>query len=322
MGIVSDRLVTVFGGSGFLGRYVVRALCKSGFRVRVAVRRPDLAAHVLTAGVVGQVYAVQANLRYPDSVLRAAEGAEALVNLVGLLAPKGRNTFESVHVFGAGAVAKAAQQLGAKRLIQISALGADEASVSVYAKTKARGEAAALAHMPQAVILRPSVMFGPEDEFFNRLARMACLSPILPIFGGEEALLQPVFVDDVADAITVGVAGQLRPGTVYELGGPEVMTLRQVAELVLKTIRRKRYCLSVPFGLATLASQVLQFVPGSPLTPDQVSLLKSGSVVSPLAIAENRTFEGMCMEPKAAQALVEAYLWRFRRAGQFERAAA
>ena len=221
---MTDRLVTVFGGSGFIGRHTVRALAKRGYRVRVAVRRPDLAFHLQPLGNVGQIHAVQANLRYPTSIAAAVEGADAVVNLVGLLHESGRNSFEAVQAFGAGAVARAARAASATQFIQVSAIGADAASSADYARTKAKGEAAVREAFAEAVTLRPSIVFGPEDDFFNRFAAMARLSPFLPLVGGGETRFQPVFVGDVAEAIARGVDGALKPGATYELGGPEIIT--------------------------------------------------------------------------------------------------
>lgn len=318
---VNDHLVTVFGGSGFVGRHVVSALCKAGLRVRVAVRRPDLAGHVLIAGRVGQVCALQANVRHPDSIRRAVDGADLVVNLVGTLLPTGRNTYDAVHVFGASAIARHVQAAGLS-LVHVSALGADRNSSSPYAQSKARGEAAVLEALPTAIILRPSIIFGAEDRFFNRFATLARLSPIVPVIGGDAARIQPVFVGDVAEAVAKGVCGHLRAGTTYELGGPQIMSLRDVAELISKVTYRSRLQVGMPFGLARLAGKILQFLPGRMVTPDLVSLLQNGSVVSDEAILERRTLEGMGIPPSAAAAIVAAYLWRFRKAGQFERAAA
>ncbi len=245
-----DRLVTVFGGSGFVGRHVVRALAKRGFRIRVAVRRPDLAGHLQPLGAVGQIHAVQANLRYPDSVRQAVAGAEIVINCVGILYETGRQKFDSVQARGAAAVARAAAEAGA-RLIHISAIGADADSAALYARTKAAGEAAVREAAPDAVILRPSIVFGPEDDFFNRFAAMAQMSPVLPLVGGGETKFQPVFVGDLAEAVMAAVDGKTKPGATYELGGPAVKSFRELLELVLKTTQRNR--LLVPLPLASPA---------------------------------------------------------------------
>lgn len=311
-----DRLVTVFGGSGFVGRHVVRALARRGFRVRVAVRRPDLAGHLQPLGAVGQIHAVQANLRYPDSVKQAVAGAEIVINCVGILYETGRQKFDSVQARGAGAVAKAAAEAGA-RLIHISAIGADAASSALYAQTKAAGEAAVLKEAPDAVILRPSIVFGPEDDFFNRFAGLAQMSPALPLIGGGETKFQPVFVGDVAQAVMAAVEGRTKPGAVYELGGPAVKSFRDLMEFVLETTGRKRLLVPLSFGLARLQARFLQLMPKPMLTVDQVELLRSDNVVSEAAKAEGRTLEGLGVHPQSVEAVVPTYLWRFRRQGQF-----
>ncbi|WP_421698291.1 complex I NDUFA9 subunit family protein [Ancylobacter sp.] len=313
-----ERLVTIYGGSGFVGRHVVRALARLGWRVRVAVRRPDLAGHLQPLGAVGQIAPVQANLRYPASVLRAAEGAEVVINLVGVLHESGRQSFEAVHNFGARQVALAAREVGA-RLIHMSAIGASADSDALYARSKAAGEAAALEAVPGAVVMRPSIVFGPEDDFFNRFAAMARLSPALPLIGGGGTRFQPVFVGDVAEAFARAVDGQARPGTVYELGGPEVLTFKQLMELLLAEIDRKRLLLPMPAGLAAFNARFLEMLPNPLLTRDQVRLLGYDNVVSDAAKAEGRTLEGLGITPSALGAILPGYLWRYRKAGQFSR---
>ncbi|RTM00357.1 complex I NDUFA9 subunit family protein [Ancylobacter aquaticus] len=313
-----ERLVTVYGGSGFVGRHVVRALARLGWRVRVAVRRPDLAGHLQPLGAVGQIIPVQANLRYPASVLRAAEGAEVVINLVGVLHESGRQSFEAVHAFGAKQVALAAREVGA-RLIHASAIGASADSEAFYARSKAAGEAAALETVPGAVVMRPSIVFGPEDDFFNRFAAMARLSPALPLIGGGGTRFQPVFVGDVADAFAKAVDGQARPGTVYELGGPEVKTFKELMELLLAEIDRKRLLVPMPSGLASFNARLLEMLPNPLLTRDQVRLLGYDNVVSEAAKAEGRTLEGLGIAPTALGAILPGYLWRYRKAGQFSR---
>lgn len=313
---IFDRLVTIYGGSGFVGRHVVRALARRGFRIRVAVRRPDLAGHLQPLGAVGQINAVQANLRFPDSVRAAANGAEIVINCVGILHETGRQRFDSVQARGAAAVARAAAEAGA-RLIHVSALGADAGSSSAYARSKAAGEAAVLEAAPDAVILRPSVIFGPEDSFFNRFAALAQMLPVLPLIGGGETRLQPVFVGDVAEAVLAAVDGRAKPGTVLELGGVDVMTLRAVIEFVLRTTGRRRPLLPIPFGLAKVQAKLLQLLPSPLLTEDQVELLKHDNVVSGAAEAEGRTLAGLGIHPQTVEAVVPTYLWRFRRQGQF-----
>lgn len=313
-----ERLVTIYGGSGFVGRHVVRALARRGWRVRVAVRRPDLAGHLQPLGAVGQITPVQANLRYPASVLRAAEGAEVVINLVGVLHEGGRQSFEAVHGFGARQVALAAREVGA-RLIHGSAIGADANSESVYARSKAAGEAAVLETVPGAIIFRPSIVFGPEDSFFNRFAAMARLSPALPLIGGGTTRFQPVFVGDVADAFARAVDGLARAGTTYELGGPEVLTFKQLMEIMLVEIDRKRLLVPLPAGLAAFQARFLEMLPNPLLTRDQVRLLGYDNVVSETAKAEGRTLEGLGIAPTALGAILPGYLWRYRKAGQFTR---
>src|SRR5471030_3277789 len=272
-----DTLITVYGGSGFLGRHVVRALAKRDYRIRVAVRRPELAFHLQP---LGQIHAVQANLRHAGSVEAAARDAQVLINLVGILAEGGRQRFDAVHTYGAEQVALAASAHGA-RLVHVSAIGAGENSASLYARSKAAAERLVLSAQPQAVIMRPSIMFGPEDDFFNRFAALARMSPALPLIGGGLTRFQPVFVGDVARAIADAVDGKLSPGTIYELGGPDVRTFKQLMQFVLATIERKRLLVPVPFFAARLKAMVLQFMPPPlTLTPDQVELLRVDNVVS------------------------------------------
>ncbi len=318
--IPSDRLVTIFGGSGFVGRHLVRALAKRGWRIRVAVRRPDLAGHLQPLGVVGQIQPVQANLRFPDSVARAAEGSTAIVNLVGILYQSGAQRFDAVQAEGADAVAKTAREEGA-RLVQMSAIGADKDSASDYGRTKALGEAAARAEKPDAVIMRPSIIFGPEDDFFNRFASLARISPFLPLIGGGETKFQPVFVGDVAEAIAKAVDGQARSGTTYELGGPEVKSFRELMELTLQEIGRERTLLPLPFAVARLQAFFMEFMPKPMLTRDQVTMLERDNVVSTEAIREQRTLEGLGIAPTAMRAILPSYLWRYRKAGQFTKIA-
>jgi NADH dehydrogenase len=313
-------LVTIFGGSGFVGRHVVRALAKRGYRIRVAVRRPDLAGHLQPLGNVGQISFVQANLRYRKSVDRAVDGADHVINCVGVLFESGRNTFEAVQDFGARAVAEAARATGAT-LTHISAIGADASSQSSYARTKGRAEAAILETLPAAVILRPSIIFGPEDGFFNKFAEMARFSPVLPLIGGGNTRFQPVYVTDVAEAVARSVDGKLTGGTIYELGGPQVLSLRECLDIMLKTIDRKRSFVSLPFGIASLMGSVASLVPfiTPPLTADQVVLLKSDNVVSAKAETEGRTLAGIGIEPTMLESILPTYLVRYRPHGQYTR---
>jgi len=312
-----DTLVTVFGGSGFLGRHVVRALCKEGYRVRVAVRRPDLAGHLQPLGRVGQIHAVQANLRYPKSVEAAARDANIVINLVGILFERGRQRFEAVQALGAESVAQAASAHGA-RLIHVSAIGADEGSRSLYARSKAAGEKLVRAALPAATILRPSIVFGPEDDFFNRFAALARFSPALPLVGGGHTRFQPVFAGDVAAAIVAAIAEPRTGSRVYELGGPEVRSFKELMQYMLATIERPRLLVRVPFAAAKLMALFLQFLPKPLLTPDQVDLLRQDNVVSDAARREGRTLQALGVDPVSLAAIVPSYLWRFRKTGQFK----
>ena len=316
-----NTLVTVFGGSGFLGRSVVQALAKRDYRIRVGVRRPELAGHLQPLGKVGQIHAVQANLRYPASVEAAMRDSHIAVNLVGILAESGAQTFDAVAGTGAGTVARAAAAIGA-RMVHVSAIGADAASPSRYARAKAAGEKAVLSAAPAATILRPSVLFGPEDQFTNRFAALARLSPALPLIGGGLTRLQPAYVGDVANAVADAVDGKTKAGATYELGGPEVLTMREIMEIILAITERQRLLVPLPFGLARLQALFLQFAPGPlKLTPDQVTLLRSDNVVSDTAKASGLTLEGLGIAADSLEAVAPQYLWRFRASGQFQKGA-
>lgn len=315
-----NKLVTIFGGPGFLGRHAVRALARDGFRIRAGCRRPDLAGHLQPMGDVGQIQPVQANLRFPDSVARAVEGADVVINAVGILAPTGAQSFKAVHVDGARAVAAAAKAAGARRLVHISAIGASSSSPSHYARTKAEGEAAVFEAFPEAIVLRPSIVFGPEDAFFNRFAAMARISPALPLIGGGRTRFQPIFVGDVAAAIAAAAKGAGVPGTVYELGGPEVLSFRELMERTLAYADRKRMLVSLPFWMAKLQALLTWPLPNAmrPLTVDQVRLLQSDNVVSADAIKERRTLAALGVgAPETIGSVVPHYLVRFRTKGQY-----
>ena len=310
-------LVTIYGGSGFVGRHVVRAIAQTGARMRVAVRRPELAGHLQPLGSVGQISPVQANVRFPDSLVAAAEGADAVINLVGILFPTGKQTFKSVQDEGARNVAEAAKAAGARAMVHVSAIGADQNSPSVYGRSKAAGEAAVMGAFPQAVIFRPSVVFGPEDDFFNRFAGLARIAPVLPLIGGGHTKFQPVFVGDVAKAMVAALTGSAAAREPFELGGPEILTMRDVMSRVLDYTMRKRVLVPVPFWLAKLQAAFLQLLPKPPLTIDQVRLLESDNVVSAAAIKAGRTLEGLEIEPVAVASVVPDYLEQFRPRGQF-----
>ena len=312
----TPKLVTVFGGSGFVGRHVVRALAKRGYRVRVATRRPELAGHVQPLGNVGQIMPIQANVRVRWSVDRAVEGADHVVNLVGVLFESGRQSFASVQDFGARAIAESARAAGIG-MTHLSAIGANTHSESLYARSKGRGEAAVLETIADAVILRPSIVFGPEDNFFNRFANMARYSPALPLIGGGLTKFQPVYVGDVAEAVAGAVGGAVTGGLVYELGGPDVMTFKEMLERMLKVIERNRLLVPIPWWAASVQASVLGMLPNPLLTSDQVTLLKSDNVVSKDAISSGRTLAAFGIQPESTAAVLPSYLWRYRAAGQF-----
>lgn len=316
---MSKGLVTVFGGSGFVGRHLVSALAKRNWRVRVAVRRPDLAGHVQPLGMVGQIMPIQANLRYPASVTRAVEGADAVVNLVGILFESGKQRFNAVQAEGARAVAEATAAAGIKRLVHMSAIGADANSAAVYAQTKARGEAAVLAAVPEAMIARPSIVFGPEDNFFNQFAALARMLPALPLIGGGETRFQPVYVGDVAEALARMVEGDAKPGTTYELGGPSVRSFKQILEYILAETNRKRALIPLPFSVAMVQARFMELMPTPLLTRDQVEMLRHDNVVSAQAVTEGRTLAGLGIEATTIESVVPSYLYRFRKAGQFDK---
>ena len=324
--IGAGRVVTVFGGSGFVGRYVVRALARDGWRVRVACRRPDLAFFLQPLGRPGQVMAVQANLRNPESVAAALRGAEAAVNLVGILAQTGAQKFATVQAGGARAVAEACKAAGIGNVVHVSAIGANAQSASEYGRSKAEGEAAMLAAVPSTVILRPSVIFGPEDEFFNRFAAMARFFPVLPVVGGETKF-QPVYVGDVAEAVATALAGRAKAGATYELGGPDVETFAELVDYVLKVTERDRRVAQLSFGMGKFVAATTQlfttltlglFPKMLRMTGDQVELLKTDNVVSGAAKAEGRTLEGLGIEPQSIEAIVPTYLYRYRKTGQYQ----
>jgi NADH dehydrogenase len=306
------RLVTVFGGSGFLGRHTVKALAKEGWRIRVAVRHPNGAFFLRPAGTVGQIATLKCDVTDREQVATAVAGADAVVNLTGILYPSGQS-FEEVHGEGAENIALASTQAGVKALVHVSAIGADSESESRYAKTKAEGEAKVRAAYPNATILRPSLVFGPEDDFFNRFAGIARISPLLPLIGGGRTLFQPVFVADVAAAIATSLSNEKARGKIFELGGPTVYSFRQLMEIICWETGRKRLLVPLPFGLAMFKSFFLQLMPKPLLTPDQVRLLKHDNVVSPAAL----TLADLGITPNSVEAEVPAYLWRFRAKGEY-----
>lgn len=315
-----SKLVTIFGGSGFVGRYIARRMAQQGWRVRVAVRRPNEAMHVKPYGVVGQVEPILCNIRDDASVAAALKGADAAVNCVGVLNAVGKNGFEAVQAQGAGRIARLAAAEGVATMVHLSAIGTDANSDSAYARSKAEGEALVLAAMPQAVILRPSVIFGPEDGFFNRFAGQTRLGPILPIVGGATRF-QPVYVDDVAQAAEKAVLGQV-PGGIYELGGPEVASLRELIDLMLKTVHRRRVVVNLPFfvgGLIGFGFDMVQAASGQLienkiLTRDQLKNLRNDNVVAQGA----KGFAELGIVPVTMASVLPDYLWRFRPSGQYD----
>lgn len=312
-----SQVVAIYGGSGFVGRYIAQCLARDGWRVRVACRRPNEAMFVKPYGVPGQVEPVFCSIHDDASTTAAMMGADAVVNCVGTFDASGVNSFEPVHVEGAGRIARTAAECGISRMVHISAIGADENSESDYARTKAQGEQAVLRSQPDAMILRPSVVFGPEDMFFNRFAAMAEFAPVLPVVGANTRF-QPVYVDDLAHAAAAGVARQ-RPG-IYEIGGPEVKTFRELMTDMLEAVQRRRAVVNIPFWAARIMAGA--FAAGSaltggllkaPITPDQVRSLRNDSVVPDGA----RTLSDLGIDATPIGAVIPEYLWRFRPSGQY-----
>lgn len=313
---MATRVITVFGGSGFIGRHLVQRLARRGWIIRVAVRRPDKALFLKPLGDVGQITPIAASLAHPRSVQAAVAGADAVVNLVGILYERGRQRFATVHAEGARLVAEAAKAAGVKRLVHMSALGVDRYSPSEYARSKAAGEAAASIAFPAVTIVRPSVVFGPEDQLFNRFAALARISPVLPLVGGGNTRFQPVFVGDVADAIAEMLETDAARGRTYELGGPRVYTLREIMELTLQVTNRKRFLMPMPFWLASFQAAFLELLPVPPLTRDQVRLLQRDNLVTPgmPGLAE------LGIVPTGPEAILPAYLEVYRRGGRYAEA--
>ncbi len=307
------RVVTVFGGSGFIGRQVVQCLAKEGWTIRVAVRRPSQASFLQPLGDVGQITPLRARLQEPDAVRAAVEGADAVVNLVGLLTEWGAQNFEAVHLEGAAGVAQAAALAGAENLVQMSAIGADPKAEAHYARTKGAGEAAVRAAFPAAAVVRPSIVFGPEDSFFNLFAKLSGFLPALPLIGGGHTKFQPVYVGDVARAIVTCLQEPACRGQVYELGGPKIYSFKALLELMLREIQRKRLLLPLPFGLAMAEAAVLELLPVPPLTRDQVRMLRHDNVVSEGAL----TLQDLGITPTAVEAILPTYMALYRKQGQF-----
>lgn len=306
------RQITIFGGSGFLGRHAVRALARKGWRIKVATRHPNRAFFLRPLGQVGQIGFIKCDVSDPDQVAHALSGSHAVVNLAGILVQRGQ-TFQDVHANGPGAIAEAAARHGIKCLVHVSAIGADAESDSRYAETKGEGEIRVRAAFPSATILRPSLLFGPEDRFFNRFAELARFFPALPLIGGGRTQFQPVFVGDVAAAIVTSLEDVSAQGKTYELGGPTIYSFKQLMEIILAETGRRRILMPLPFWLATLQAIFLQLLPNPPLTPDQVKLLRRDNIVSPTA----HTLNDLGIQPTTVEAEVPAYLWRFRSKGEY-----
>ena len=309
--MAQEKLIAVIGGSGFVGRHVVQALARDGHRIRVGVRGVERAAFLKPMGVPGQVVPMQANIRFPESLDAVVAGADVVINLVGILQEAGPQKFSALQAEGARAVAKAARDAGATQFIQLSAIGADADSDADYARTKAEGEQAVLEQYPDAVILRPSIVVGPEDQFFNRFAAMARLSPVLPVVSAQTRF-QPVFVGDVAKAVKLAVDDADLSG-VYELGGPSVYSFEELMRLMLKVIGRKAFVADIPVPIASLMAKLTDWLPGAPLTQDQVKMLQHDNIVSKNA----RGFDELGLKPEAIEGQIPSYLYRFRRAGQY-----
>ena len=312
---MNTNLVTVFGGSGFLGRHTVRALARAGWRIKVATRHPARGFFLRPLGTVGQIDFVKCDVSDAESVAHAVMGSSAVINLTGILFQKGQ-TFADVQAEGAGNIAQAATRAGVRALVHVSAIGADLESDSTYAATKAQGEQAVREAFPDAAILRPSIIFGPEDGFFNKFAGMARFSPVLPLVGGGHTRFQPVFVGDVAQAIVTAL-GDAAKGRTYELGGPGVYSFKELLQLILREIGRKRALVSLPFGLASFKAAFLQMLPNPILTVDQVTLLKKDNVVAPTAAG----LADLGITPTSVEAVIPSYLWRFRAKGEYADAA-
>ncbi|MGH6870432.1 MAG: complex I NDUFA9 subunit family protein [Rhizomicrobium sp.] len=307
-------LVTIFGGSGLLGRYCVRAFANAGWRIKVGVRHPNLAQYLPPMGHVGQILVTRADVTDPDAVAAATRGADTIINLVGILHPAQGQNYQSVHVEAPRTIGRAAKAAGVGTLIHVSTMNIGPESESIYARSKAQGELALREEFPGATLIKPSLVFGPEDQFFNKFAGLARMLPVLPLIGGGHTRFQPVFAGDVADAIVKCASNPSTRGKSYELGGPGIYTVKQLLEIILRETGRSRPLIPIPFWAATIKSYFLQFVPGKPLTPDQVKFLKTDNVVNAGALG----FADLGIEPDSLEAVLPAYLWRFRPKGQFE----
>ena len=311
---MNNTLVTVFGGSGFLGRHAVRALAQAGYRVRVAVRYPNLANYLVPAGHVGQIQILKTNVRDEAQVAAAIASADAVVNLVGILYPAGGQSYQAMHADAPAMIGKCAKAAGVKTIVHVSTVGIATDSESVYSRTKAEGEEALRHEFPEATILRPSLVFGPEDNFFNKFGWLARMAPVLPLIGGGKTRFQPVFVGDVASAIRKCVEDSSTRGKTYELGGPSVYSFKEMLQIILHETGRTRLLVPVPFWLANIKAFFLQFLPGTLLTPDQVTFLKTDNVVAKGALP----LADLGIVADSMEAILPSYLWRFRREGQYQ----
>lgn len=311
---MNNQLVTVFGASGFLGRHTVRALAKKGYRIRAVTRRPNLAHHLPPMGHVGQIQLFKADVHEDEQVAEALRGARYAVNLTGVLYSRGKQSFEAIHVGAAARIGKSAKAAGVQALLHVSAIGADPRSESDYARSKGQGEERLRENYPEATIFRPSIVFGPEDHFFNRFAGLARYLPALPLIGGGQTRFQPVFVGDVAAAIVAALTEERAKAKTFELGGPSLYTFRELMQFILRETDRKRLLVPLPFPIATIQAIFLQLLPAPLLTPDQVRLLRNDNVVKPGAL----TLADLGITPTSVEAEVPAYLWRFRPKGQYE----
>lgn len=304
----NQPLVTIFGGSGFLGGYVVRRLAKSGVRIKIVSLNTEYGEKLKTAGCVGQICAVYGNIKDPESIKKAVQGSDIVINLVGILFSKRKGGFMTIHSQGAEYIAKAAKEAGARSLVHISALSVDKGSGSLYARSKRMGEEAVLAAFPEATILRPSIIFGQEDNFINLFARLACISPFLPLIGGGKTRFQPVYVDDVAKAILASITLESARGKIIQLGGPKIYSFREIIEFILKSIGKKRILVTWPFALARINAMFLEMFPNPVITPDQIKLLKVDNIVDDKAFK----FKDLGIEPNSMEVVMPKFLARYR----------
>ena len=306
---MEQRVITIIGGTGFVGRYVVKLLASAGYTLRVISRHPDAALALKTSGYVGQIVLTKGNIADPQTLAGQLKGSYAVINLTGILYESGKQTFAHIHAQGSEKLAQLAKSAGVKRFIQMSALGVDNAPTSHYARTKLLGEKAVFSAFPEATILRPSVIFGPEDNFFNQFATMACLAPALPLIGGGQTRFQPVYVGDVARAIEACLTRADCRGETYELGGPLTYSFKDILEYICKMVHSSRPLVNIPLGIASIMGTACQYLPKPPITRDQVELLKYDNVVQHGA----KTLANLGINASAVELIVPEYLSRFHR---------